>query len=272
MMSGKIDTAAQILTKLGLTNEEIKVYLVILRENGDTALAVSRMTKLARTKVYRILDNLIAKNFVVIRLGDRGSRYVAAPPESLSHIVAARENDLAELKEMMPMLQTSLREIAASKTDASSVLYYHGSDGIRQATYNSLKAKGELLTYEIGNMDSFMSHREAEKLRKQFVTNKILIRTLTNAVSMDGWTDVLEMVERYWEIRHIPPADKPFSFEILIYNDVYCMYRYKGSEAFCVEIHSAELADMQKQMFEYLWRGAKKFELVNKRGEIRLET
>jgi hypothetical protein len=116
-------------------------------------------------------------------------------------------------------------------------------------------------------MNEFMDKSEAEKLRQRFVENKINIRTLTSATHLDAWTNVREIVEHYWELRHL---DKPFQFEILIYNDVYCMYRYVGEEIFCVEIRSQELADMQRQIFEYLWTGSKKFKVLDDHGTAKL--
>jgi hypothetical protein len=127
-----------------------------------------------------------------------------------------------------------------------------------------------LLTYELSTMNAFLSKKEAEDFRHKFVVNKITSRTLTNATHLETWTDVPEIVEKYWQIRHLDPKVNPFQFEILIYNDVYCMYRYTGNEVFCVEIHSQELADMQRQLFEYLWLGAKKFKILDSHGTAKL--
>ena len=269
-MSEKIDNTITKLSSLGLTEQEGEIYLAILQGRGDTALPISRHLGLARTKVYRLLDSLISKKMVITKLGDRGSRFLATPPDDLSIILEDRQHKLDQLKSSLPSLQDTLASLASSTKDSSQVLYYHNLDGIKQITYNSLRAKGELLTYELGLMDSFMSHAEAEKLRDRFVDNKINIRTLTNLVKMDAWTDNAEMVSKYWEIRHLPPQGKPFQFEILIYNDVYCLYRYTEGVAFAVEIHSQELADMQRQLFEYLWSGAKPFQVIDNHGTAKL--
>jgi hypothetical protein len=165
-----------------------------------------------------------------------------------------------------------LVEISRLKQDskAPQVLYYHGLEGLKQVTYNSLRAKGELLSYEVETMNSFLSRGWAEDFRKKFVANKIHIRTMVNSTKMAGWTDVTEMVKNYLEMRHVSPVGKPFQFEILIYNDVYCMYRYTGKDIFCVEIHSAELADMQRQLFEIIWSSAKKFKVLDNHGAAEL--
>jgi sugar-specific transcriptional regulator TrmB len=268
-MSEKIDTTIALLTQFDISELEAKIYLEIISRRGDTALSISRNVKLARTKVYRLLDNLVAKKLIVTRIGERGMRFVATPPDQLELLLSDRQHELDKLRATLPILQSQLSTLKGS-SPKSQVLYYHGLEGLKQITHNSLKAKGELLTYELSTMNAFLSKKEAEELRRKFVANKVVSRTLTNATHLEAWTDIPEIVEKYWEIRHLSPKDKPFQFEILIYNDVYCMYRYTGDEIFCIEIYSQELADMQRQLFEYLWSGAKRFKVLDSHGSAEL--
>lgn len=269
-MSEKADSILSHLSQYGLSEEEGIVYLEIVSGRGDTALKIAKLTKLARTKVYRILDTLIAKKFIITRVGERGMRFVATPPDQLEFLVADREYELSKLKKSLPILQSQLTELSAEPTETSQVRYYHGIDGLKQVTYNSLRAKGELLTYELSTMNAFMDQDKAEKLRERFVENKVHIKTLTNVTKMSAWTNVAEMVDKYWEIRRLDPKDKPFQFEILIYNDIYCMYKYTGSEIFCVEIKNAELAQMQRTLFYYLWDMAKPLKVIDEHGAAKL--
>ncbi len=270
-MSEKADTTINLLSQYGLTEDGGRVYLEIVTGRGDTALKIAKLTKLARTKVYRIMDNLIAKKFIITRVGERGMRFVATPPDQLEFLVADREHELSKLKQILPLLQSQLSDLSKQTKETSQVRYYHGIDGLKQVTYNSLKAKGELLTYELSTMNAFMDQDEAEKLRARFVENKVHIKTLTNVTEMSAWTKVTEMVEKYWEIRHLDPKDNPFQFEILIYNDVYCMYRYTGNEIFCVEIKNAELAQMQRALFYYLWDLARPLTTLDEHGTAALQ-
>jgi len=269
-MSKNIDNISEKLNSLGLTLEEIKVYLAIVEGRGDTALIISQQTKLKRTTVYRILDNLIAKKIVITRAGERGLHYLTSPAESFDLILAEQESKLAHFKRLIPELKEQLGRIQKPDSNSSQVRYYHGVKGLKQVTYNSLRAKNELLTYELSTMNAFMDQEEAEKLRARFVENKVHIKTLTNVTEMSAWTDITEMVEKYWEIRHLDPNEKPFQFEILIYNDVYCMYKYTGNEVFCVEIKNAELAQMQRTLFYYLWDMAKPLKILDNHGTAKL--
>ncbi len=197
-MSEKIDTIITLLTQFGVGELECKIYLEILSGRGDTALIVSRNLKLARTKVYRLLDNLVTRGMVITRLGERGARFTAISPDGLDLLLSDREHALDKLRSTLPVLKSQLSALRGD-SPKSQVLYYHGLDGLKQVTHNSLKAKGELLTYELSTMNAFFSKKEAEDFRRKFVANKITSRTLTNATELDAWTDIPEIVEKYWQ-------------------------------------------------------------------------
>lgn len=265
-MSEQADRLLSLLLPYGLTVDEVGVYLNLWEIGSSTVLVLSRRFNLARTKVYRILDKLISLGLVIVKLGGRGKIFEASNPKQLGMLVDKKEQEALSLKKNLTELQQKLEELGKIGREESKVLYYQGLEGLKQVTWNSLRAKGELLTLEIKDMDAFFDHEYAENLRIKFVERKINIRTLTNAIKIPSWTEVAGAVQ-LWEIRHIPEKQLKVKFEILIYNDVYAMYRYHGREIFCVEIYNQELAEMQRQLFEYMWQKAVKFKVLNNRGE-----
>ena len=48
------------------------------------------------------------------------------------------------------------------------------------------------------------------------------------------------------------------------------MYRYTGRDIFCVEIHSSELADQQRAIFERVWDTAHKFKILDAHGTAKI--
>lgn len=270
-MSEQSDRLLSLLLPYGLNPDEARLYLYLWENGSNSALKISRDLKLARTKVYRILDKLMNLGLVMVKLGDRGQRFEAANPQQLEMLVNQKEIETANLKKHLQELEQELMALSQIGGQQSKVLYYEGIEGLKQVTWNSLKAKGELLTLEIRDMDAFFDHDYAENLRLKFIERKINIRTLTNAVKIPPWTEVGgEMIKNYWQIRNLPETQMKIKFEILIYNNVYVMYRYQNKEVFCVEIYNQELADMQRQIFSYMWQKAGKFKVLNERGEAKL--
>ncbi len=267
-MSEQTDNLIPLLLPLGLKQDEARLYLLLRENNNLTALQISRKIELPRTRVYRIFDNLLKLGLVTSRLDSRGQRYEAAGKEQLEALVAQKEFETKTFKQNLEVLEKQLSHLPNMPQMGSKVLYYHGVEGLKQVTWNSLKAKGELLTMEVSDMNAFLDKAYAEDMRLRFIDNKVKIRTLTNTAKIPPWTVVAhEMVEKYWTIRHIPEKHMKINFEILIYNDVYTLYRYQDEDIFCVEIYNKELAEMQRQVFEFMWKGAKRFKVLNNRGE-----
>lgn len=268
VMSESADRLTTLLAPYGLTKEEAQVFLYLQEHKHDTALAISRVLNFARTKVYRILDKLIDQGLVIVTISDRGRTFQAATIDQMSMIISQKELEVTTLKKNLAELDQQLKLLANKTQPESRVAYYEGVEGLKQVTWNSLKAKGDLLTMEITDMDAFFSHDYAEDMRQRFVDHNVRIRTLTNVTKVLPWTNVPKIATKdYWEIRHIPKDQLDIKFEVLIYNDVYTMYRYQDNKVFCVEIYSKELADMQRQIFEYMWQKAQRFRVLNDHGE-----
>ena len=56
-------------------------------------------------------------------------------------------------------------------------------------------------------------------------------------------------------IRYVNPNKLNIQVETLVYNTIVALYEPKEN-GFCVEIHSKELADQQRQLFEFIWKQA----------------
>jgi hypothetical protein len=153
----------------------------------------------------------------------------------------------------------------------SEVLYYKGKRGLTQVNFNLLKAKKELLSYEVATADVYMDAHEAEELRRELVQKRILVRTITNQTHIEPFTEVSELVTHWWQIRYIKPEIMAIKADIFIYNDVYAMCHYLDKkDVFCLEMHNDYMAKMQKEMFEVMWEVAEEMEIVSDKGEARV--
>jgi sugar-specific transcriptional regulator TrmB len=271
-MSDSADNIKHMLHPFGVEEIESDIYIHLLEKGYLSALSLSRSLGIPRTKVYRILDKLIDKGLVQQRLYDSGMKFGATDPSKFKQLVVEKLHTAEALKESLPDLLNKLENIASRRKDKTKVLYYQGAEGLKQISYNSLRAKGELLTYEVANdMSDFVPEAFAEDLRRQFVKNKIHIKQLTWNTHFAPYTKVTELITKYWDVRSINPESLTMKSEVLIYNDVYVMYNPVGSELFGVEIYNADFADMQRQLFYMVWNNARKMKIIGSHGEALLE-
>src|SRR3989344_1475509 len=265
-MSEQTDKLTIQLEQFGLSEEEAKIFLLLIEKGYTTALQLSRKLHIARTKVYRLLDKLYEKGLVNRKHDDVGFKFGANSHKRLEMLILEKEAEIERLKKTAPSIFSELTTLERKSKGESKVLYYSGIEGLKQVTWNSIQAKGELCTMELSNMSGFLDQTFAEKVREEMVSRKINIRQLSNLPHMDSYTKVKGVVD-YWECRYLDPKLLTIEFEMLIYNNVYAIYNYQNNDIFCVEIYNQELSDMQKQLFDYIWKTAKPMKVLSPEGE-----
>lgn len=276
-MSAKTDSFSKnisaILTEYGLNTEEAQIYLYLLENRSKSALEISRSLKISRTKVYRLLDKLIDKNLVIKIVQSAGLHFLAESPEQLTYLLKKRVQTLENVERRHGALMQELKELGGKyRSSNSEVRYYTGLDGLKQVTLNSLQAKKQLLIYELNqDMSKFVDYDFAENLRRELVKNQITTFQLTNLPEILPYTQVNALITDFWKVRHINEHDFQIKFEVLIYNHVYALYTYERGEAFCVEIHNPYLAEMQRQLFRFVWKRAQVMEILDSTGHAKLK-
>lgn len=271
-MSKQTDTKIESLIKFGLDEEEASIYLYLNKNGPSTALKISKDLNIGRTKVYRILDTLHEKNLTVQNLKDRGFQFEAAAPQNLNQVLIEKKKKVQELETLYPQIVDNIEQISVDKSTTGNVKYYKGIKGLEQITWNSLRADKELYIYEmVSDMSKFLSKKNAEEIRREQVKRRIHAKQLTNLKKFEAFTNVHNYVHKHWTARYIDPKVLKISYEVLIYNDVVAQYNMRGKDVFCVEIHDKRLAEMQKDLFKYVWSTAKEFTVANEKGEAHLQ-
>ncbi|HOZ02930.1 MAG TPA: helix-turn-helix domain-containing protein [Candidatus Woesebacteria bacterium] len=270
-MSDQTDRLTNLVMPYGLSDEEVKVYLYLLTHGYVTALELSRQLHLGRTKVYRLLDLLKNKELVEIKLDERGMKFGATHPRKLEQLVGQKQAQVTALSQALPSLVSELTALLPHKDQSSKVLYYEGLSGLEQVSFNTTRAEKLLRVFEMSHMSEFLSNQFAEDIRHRFVANQILTRDITNQKEFGEYTQVYEMVEKYSEYRHLDPKKLKIGFEVLIYNDVYATYTYDSEEIFCVEIYNSQLAEMQKQLFDYVWEQSQVMKYTSRGGAAKID-
>lgn len=121
----------QILRNIGLTDTEIKVYLVGLAYQNLGVSEIVKETGVNRTTVYHALDTLMQKGLVAKK--NIGAKLVfnMTQPESINNLLEERikmlEKQKDEVAAIIPLL-TQKRQGASSKVLVS---HYEGIEGIK---------------------------------------------------------------------------------------------------------------------------------------------
>ncbi|MDO8628390.1 MAG: helix-turn-helix domain-containing protein, partial [Nanoarchaeota archaeon] len=101
-----------ILRELGLSDNEIKIYLHLLKAGVVTAYDISQKTGIYRVHVYDKLEKLMDKGFVTSLYQGPKKFFQAASPEKIQHYIDEKKKRLEEqeiaVKELLPDLQAMM--------------------------------------------------------------------------------------------------------------------------------------------------------------------
>lgn len=270
-MSDASDSLIRKLELFGFNENESLVYLLLLKNSGYTALAISKKLKIPRTRVYRTLEKLIEKGFVTEEIDGYGSKFHASSYEKLNLLIDQRESQLNDLKQNAPELFNKLALLQASASEETKILHYRGLEGLKQVTWNSTKVAGDFRIYEVNLLHQVVDNKFAEEARIEFAKHpEHKFMQLTNLTEFEEYTNITGHIDQ-WEVRHIPKKELDIKFEIQIYNNVYCMFNYADNDIFIVEIYSSQLAQMQKQLFDLIWKSARKMKKIGRKGAAQLD-
>jgi len=247
------------LKELGLNDKEAQVYLMLLQKSALTPLELSRTTKINRTTIYRILENLKEVGVVEEILDQKSTKYQAGAPEKLKMLLTKKEAELSKLREILPDLITNLSVAPDTAPSPTKVIYFRGKSGLQQLLWNTLKSPQGSTVVGYGYLDwnEYLGEKFAEKLRREYVEREIYSLEICNK-TYDSFTKNTIYLQKIYEERLISKSKLEINHNTYIYNDVFCFYGVFAGERFGIEIHNAEIAKTQRQIFYLLWKQAKK--------------
>ena len=251
----KSDTIVQQLQAIGLGRDEAKVYLELLRE-PSTHLRLAQVTGINRTKIYRLVDELVRRSLVAKRVDDRGAFLVAADPATLEVALVTAEGKLKNQRDALASLLPVLVPLKHGDTSAFIVQTYDGVEGFKQMLWHELSSRGDVLVFGNGTIEDLVNdHRWAEKMRAQMVVAGYRVREILNPGNKpDTFTGNLSFMEQTYSKRYVPETLIPLSHQTIIYSDTVAVYHWRNEQKVGVEIIDKDFAAMQRRVFEHYWQ------------------
>ena len=128
----------QILSDLGFTNAEIKIYLTLLELGESAAGSIIEKSKLQSSVVHSTLNKLIEKGFIsFIQKGQR-KYYQASNPKNISEYID-------EKKKQYEKLLPELLKKQERKKEKPKIRAFKGKKGIKELFYELLNTESKEL-------------------------------------------------------------------------------------------------------------------------------
>jgi len=232
------------LKELSFKNNEINVYLTLLKKNKSTVIEIATESKVHRVSVYAALRKLIELGLVSFVVSNKKRYFVANKPESLMTLAKLKEEKIASA---LPQLK-ALQEKAENQAQV-----FEGLDGIKFILKDMIETGKDIQAFGIPKimpelLKSFLVtfHRDriAKKIRIDHIYNE-------NAHERIAYLNKI----KYSRAKYLPP-EYNVPATTVIYGSKTAFWVWSDIP-FSVLIDSGKMADTYRKYFELLWNLAK---------------
>jgi len=236
-----------MLTKLGMSQKESKIYLSALELGASTATILSRKSGITRGSTYDILESMLEKGYISKIHKGKHMIWNAVNPEIL----------LKRYQESLRSFEMALPELKGlfHKHSRPKVRYFEGIEGIKRVYEDTLSASTEILNY--ANSKEIRIHWPTydEDYVKMRVKKKILLKGIAPDDN-HGEQVKNEDKKSLRKTMLLPAKDFQFTNEINIYDNKVAITSFAG-ELIGIIIESKEIADTQRDIFKMAWNFAR---------------
>ena len=234
---------------LGLSNNEIEIYIALLKNPQSTGAVVKRLTGISNSRVYSSIDTLIGKGLVTYERISTGRLFSAVDPEMFKQIMEDRKQ---QIEEIVP----KLKSLKIEKGESTKTEVYEGLKGFSTALHRFLECsdKSRLDVIAFSNI----AYRGKELLAiLERVNHKLLLKKMKLRILADHDSVIRKTphYKQYTEVRYMPEGFvSPCAIDVC--QDKVCIFIW-GDKPYAFFIQNQEVADGFKNYFNFLWSIAK---------------
>lgn len=240
------------LQAAGLTPGEAQIYELLLNMGPSPAQIILKKTELKRGNVYNILDSLAKKGLVTLDEAGKKTVFKPVSPNALNDLMAKQEESTRQGKRQIEDVFENLRSLYALTQEKPVIRYFEGLEGIKAVTYDTLRAKGLILSYiDSESVEALKGWNDSDYVKKRRdlgIKKRIIDRN--SQVARDYYrahTDSLT------EVRLASSQVAGFKTAMQVYNDSVSYVTLEQGKMIGVIIDDARIAALHRSMFESLW-------------------
>lgn len=244
------------LKKLGLTGNEIKVYLCVLENTKITPALIARKTGVTRPTAYSVGKSLVEKGFIEADELSPTLYFVALPPENIGKIVKKEKIELEEKLKTVESLIGELSLVPKSKNYSVPKVKFIDEAHFEQFMYERAPIWNKSGLTSDGTWWGFQDHSLLDqypawfKWYFEFSAGKIKSNLITNQEEKPKMGEVLhsnyERSAKYWNGEKVGVTYSVLGDFIFIANT-------QSKPHYIVEINDAVIAENMRKIFKGFW-------------------
>ncbi|HEY4518609.1 MAG TPA: helix-turn-helix domain-containing protein [Candidatus Paceibacterota bacterium] len=242
-----------LLTNLGLSELEAKIYLSGVGASSVLASQLAKMAEVSRPSAYLALDSLIKRGLVSSSGHKHGQKYTFEPAHKLKHLIADQEKKVKQMSKDFDRLSVELESQSVYKSRPATIRLYDGKEGIKSVAHDVLAtAPGStiLAIVPIESVFKMFSREFLNAWNKEGARLQIKSKTIWSAAQ-----DVPFVSNSY--VREMRTMPKGFAIPntIVMYGEKVAVFsHFDEHHLFAFVIESKEYRASTEALFELLWQ------------------
>ena len=240
------------LESLGLSGNEAKIYIFLLKHGEKSTGPIIKETGVANSRVYESLNSLINRGLVNYRIQKYGKLFQAADP---SKFVENEEERLKMIQSFIP----ELKSIKNKEQKETNLSIYEGLDGFKTAFKKIIDdCPKEETIYILGfseqqyaneSLRTFLANMNLRSAQKKQKLKILMDQSVRQNLGKD------RSKEKYSEVKYMPRGYiSPAAIDI--FGDYTYIFLWE-EKPFVFMIKNKRIADSFKTYFNFLWKLAK---------------
>lgn len=256
-------TLLQDLRRLGLSNNQAVIYLLLIEHASLRIQEIVNRTKVPRSSVYEALRGLFELGIAEEVINDNFKTIRAYPIGSMRHGIDEKILELKRLTKDLDAIEKTLDVKSLTPNTQAALKYYKDRSGARQLYWNTLRATNTVYVYSDWGRGRYVGMKYYEKFvaesRARAIKEKVLINPTAAALeSIRTYTYPGSPISRtrLQDIRAVDPSSIKIKGDTLIYNETYAQIYLKNIAIHGFEVNSPEFVESQRSIFETIWKTA----------------
>jgi len=239
------------LKKIGLSENESRVYLALLELGSSTAQQVAQKGELKRPTTYVQLESLMKRGLVTSFEKGAKTLFRSEDPEHLKQVLEKEKEEQKEKIATLENILPNLGNLYLSAGERPRVRFFEGVEGLKTIQDEFLKTK-EKLVRSIANADdvleTFPSHGEnyISKRAQKGIHSRLIYTSAKGNILNESDEKMLR------ESKFVPLDKFDLSGETAIYGNTVSISVFR-KKPFGVVLESEEIAKSFTAIFDLLW-------------------
>jgi sugar-specific transcriptional regulator TrmB len=243
----------EILESLGLTKNESKIYIYLLKKGKSTTGPIIKNTGITNSRVYESTNTLVKKGLITYTVQKQGKYFEAAEPQKFLDLEEERKEKIESILPTMIKLKNT-----GESTTTSAV--YEGFEGFKTSfkkIIDDCPVNGTIYIigfseqqYALKSLRTFITNMNLKSQQKKHKLKLVLDEKVRNTFGKD------REKEKNTEVRYMPKEFvSPAAIDI---TDEYVYIFLWEEKPFVFMIKNIRIVESFKQYFNMLWSMSKK--------------